>query len=113
MRRRLIITVCPREPGTVVLPVERGGRAQRLDAPAIRRHLAAIVERRRLGDLVDVREGCAGGCARRGPNVGVTIYPPRRPGQRLDHVALAWKTYVYSLPTLDCLPRVIDDNLGG
>ena len=47
----------------------------------------------------------------RGPNVTVTIYPPVRPGAKPDHVSIGWKSYVASLATLDCLARVIDDNL--
>ena len=35
------------------------------------------------------------------------------PGQRADEVAIGWKTYVYSLATLDCLARVIEENLDG
>ena len=42
--RRLVITVCPREPGVVVLPVERGGRARRLDAAAIARELRELID---------------------------------------------------------------------
>jgi len=41
----------------------------------------------------------------------VTIHPATPPGQRPDHVAIGWKTYVYSLPALDCLATVIDENL--
>ena len=46
--RRLVITVLPREPGVVVLPVERGGRARRLDAAAIARDLRELIARRQL-----------------------------------------------------------------
>ena len=113
MTRRLVISVCPRESGTVVLPVERGGRARRLDADAIFRQLEALVARRGLAEQVGIRDACAGGCGLRGPNVTVTIYPPVRPGARPDHVAVGWKTYVTSLGALDCLARVIDDNLRG
>ena len=112
MTRRLVISVCGRELGTVVLPVERGGRARRLDARAIARQLSALVARRGLTDSVAVRDACAGGCGQRGPNVTVTIYPPIRPSEKPDHVAVGWKTYVASLATLECLARVIDDNLG-
>ena len=35
-----------------------------------------------------------------------------RAGEREDHVAVGWKTYVYSLGSLDCLAAVLDDNLG-
>jgi len=110
--RRLVITVCPREPGVVVLPITRGGRAVRLDAEAIRRHLEELVAERGLGERVRLREGCAGGCSGPGPNVSVEIFPLTRPGERADHVAVDWKTYVYSLGSLDCLAAVIEDNLG-
>ena len=109
--RRLVITVCPREPGVVVLPVERGGRAQRLDAAGVLEALERLVARRKLGARVEFRQSCAGGCGADGPNVDVTIYPATPAGGRPDHVAIAWKTYVYSLPTLDCLATVIEQNL--
>jgi hypothetical protein len=109
--RRLVISVCPQEPGTVCLPIERGRRAQRLDAAAVARHLEALVARRGLADHVRVRDACAGGCGLRGPNVSVTVYPPLRPGERPDHVSVGWRTYVSSLDALDCLARVIDDSL--
>jgi hypothetical protein len=95
----------------VVLPVERQGPACRLDARAILRRLQGLVDARGLGNRVHVREACAGGCTGSGPNVGVTIYPLPGPGERADQVAIGWKTYVYSLSTLDCLARVIEDNL--
>jgi hypothetical protein len=109
--RRLVVTVCPREPGAVRLPVERGERTCRLDAVAILRRLHEVTERRQVSDRVRLREACAGGCGGAGPNVGVTVYPMPVAGERADNVAIAWKTYVYSLPTLDCLARVIDENL--
>ena len=110
--RRLVVTVCPRERGVVVLPVTRGGRAHRLDAPMILTHLRELVAERGLAERVRFREGCAGGCSGAGPNVSVEMFPLTRPGEREDHVAVGWKTYVYSLGTLDCLAAVIDDNLG-
>jgi len=110
--RRIAITVCPRERGVVVLPITRGGRAVRMNAEAIRRHLADLVAERGLGKRVRLREGCAGGCSGAGPNVSVQIFPLRRPGEREDHVAVDWKTYVYSLGSLDCLATVIEENLG-
>jgi hypothetical protein len=109
--RRLVVTVCPRETGFVTVPVEPGERPRRLDARAIFHRLGEVVERRGVADRVCLREACAGGCGGAGPNVGVTIYPMSAPGERADHVAIAWKTYVYSLPTLGCLARVIDENL--
>jgi len=110
-RRCLVITVCPNEPGVVVLPLERGGRARRLDAQAVADHLAALAAARGVQDRVTLRSACAGGCASDGPNVGVTIYPEPHRGEGADHVAIGWKTYVYSLPQLDCLARIIDENL--
>jgi hypothetical protein len=109
--RRLVITVCPNEPGVVTLPLERGGRARRLDARAVARHLEALAAKRGVGERVTLRSACAGGCSSAGPNVGVTIYPDGHPGEAADHVAIGWKTYVYSLRELDCLARVIDENL--
>ncbi len=109
--RRLVITACPREPGTVALAVTVGGPLARLDARAIRSHLDALVAERGLGHLVTVREACAGGCTGTGPNVGVTMYPGPRPGAPASQVAIDWKTYVYSLGALPCLAALIDDNL--
>jgi hypothetical protein len=106
------VTVCSRERGVVVLPVERGGRVMRLDAAGVAAALRALVAGRGLADRVQVRDGCAGGCWCAGPNVDVRIYAAERPGGRADHVALGWKTYVYSLPTLASLSDVIDENLG-
>jgi hypothetical protein len=109
--RRLVIAVCPREAGTVRLPVIRSGQARRLDARAIARELQALVSARGLGARVRVEERCAGGCQGPGPNVTVTIHAVPRPGERHDHVAIAQKTYVYSLPTLDSLAAILDENL--
>jgi hypothetical protein len=109
--RVIVVTVCLREGGTVTLPVERGGRARRLDARAILAALRALVARRRLDAHVSVREGCAGGCSGDGPNVDVRVYAAPRPGERPDHVALAWKTYVYTLGMLPSLADVIDEQL--
>lgn len=111
MARRLVITVCAREPGIVVLPVERGERASRLDARAVARHLRAVAERHGVADRVLVRDACAGGCSGRGPNVSVAIYPVPAPGQRGDQVAVSWRTYVYTLATLPYLAQVIEENL--
>ena len=111
MARRLVITVCLRETGVVVLPVERGQKARRLDARAVFVALRGLVERAGVGDRVHVRDACAGGCVGRGPNVSVAMYSLPVAGERADQVAVAWKTYVYSLPTLDCLAQVIEDNL--
>ena len=110
-RSRLVITVCPKEPGVVRLPIEQGGRAQRVDARSVARRLAAWAAARGLGVRVTLRAACAGGCTSAGPNVSVTIYPEPRPGEAPDHVAIGWKTYVYSLPTLPCLAHIIDENL--
>jgi hypothetical protein len=111
MTRRLVVSVCQRETGSVVLPIERGGRPRRLDATAIARHLETLIARRGLESAIRVSDACAGGCSMRGPNVTVTIYAPVRPGEKPDHVSIGWKTYVASLGTLDCLARVIDENL--
>jgi len=54
----------------------------------------------------------AGGCSGPGPNVSVEIFPMPRPGERPDHVAVGWKTYVYSIGSIECLATVIDENLG-
>ena len=110
--RRIVITVCPRERGVVVLPITRGGRAVRLNAEAILQQLAELVAERGLGERVRLREGCAGGCSGTGPNVSVEIFPLGQPGEREDHVAVDWKTYVYSIGSLDCLAAVIEETLG-
>jgi hypothetical protein len=110
--RRLVVTVCPREPGVVTLPIARGGTAVKLNAAAIAQQLRQLVAERGLAERVRLRDGCAGGCSGPGPNVSVEILPLTRPGEREDHVAIGWKTYVYSIGTLDCLAAVIDDNLG-
>jgi hypothetical protein len=110
-RRRLVVTVCPNEPGTVVLPVERGGPRRRLDARTIARELQALVERRGLSDVVRVREGCAGGCHGRGPNVSLTVHALPAAGERADNVAIGWRTYVGSIDALGYLARVVTDNL--
>ena len=111
--RRLVVTVCPRERGVVTLPLEHGRRATRLDAGGVLDALRALVARRRLADRVQIRDGCAGGCWGAGPNVDVRIYAATAPGEHADHVALGWKTYVYSLPTLVSLADVIDENVRG
>ena len=110
--RRLVVTICPREPGVVTLPGERGGRAMRLGAAAILKTLRSLVDARGLADRVRFREGCAGGCSADGPNVSVEIFPVPAPGEPPDNVAVGWKTYVYSLASLDCLATVIEENLG-
>ena len=109
--RLLVITVCPREPGAVLLPRERGMRRERLDAAAIVGALRALIAARGLEDRVTVREACAGGCSGRGPNVGVEIHAEAAWGRRQDHVAVDWKTYVYSIASLDCVASIIDGNL--
>jgi hypothetical protein len=110
--RRLVITVCPREAGSVALAVERGQRERRLDARAIVRVLGDLVAARGVEDRVEIREACAGGCSGPGPNVGVEVYAAPPPGARPDRVAIDWKTYVYSIASLDCLATIIDENLG-
>ena len=109
--RLLAITVCVREPGTVRLPVAPGGPTLRLDARAILARLQALIHERGLDDRVRVREGCAGRCSGRGPNVTVEIYARAPEGHRQDRVAIAWKTYVYSIGTLEALSTIIDANV--
>ncbi|HSF07078.1 MAG TPA: hypothetical protein VLG10_14930 [Methylomirabilota bacterium] len=109
--RRLVINVCPLEAGLVSLSVRSGLRAVPMDARMIRQHLDELIRARGLSDRVRVREACAGGCSGSGPNVSVTIYPAPRAGEPPDGIAIGWRTYVYSLGTLDCLAAVIDDNL--
>lgn len=112
MRRRLVITVCPREPGTVLLPLEPGGRRHRFDAPAILAALQALVSARGLEERVTL----AGRAARAGataaaPTSLVDIHVEAAPGRRQDHVAVGWKTYVYSIGRLDCLATIVDESL--
>jgi hypothetical protein len=109
--RRLVITVCPREPGVVALPVERGARARRFDAVGLAAQLDALVATRGLGDLVSVRRACAGGCSLRGPNVSVALYPAPHPGEKVDQVAIGWRTYVGVLEAVDCVAAILDDNV--
>jgi hypothetical protein len=111
-RRRLVVTVCPRERGCVTLPPRRGDRPRRLDARAITGLLESLVAARGLASIVAVETACAGGCARPGPNVSVTTYPAARDGEPVSRVAIAWKTYVYSLSRLASVERIVDDNLG-
>ncbi|HSE93128.1 MAG TPA: hypothetical protein VLF19_07465 [Methylomirabilota bacterium] len=111
LRRRLVITVCPTEPGSVRLPVRPGERARRLDARAIADLLERMAGERGLEHHVRVRRACAGGCAGQGPNVSVAIHPVPRPGEPEDHVAIGWRSYVASIARLDCLATIIDENL--
>ena len=111
MKRLLEITVCPRERGSVVLPVEGGGRPRRMDARALREQLERLIVRRGLAGTVWLREDCAGGCHRAGPNVNVDVFLKAPPGEEQDHVAVEGRSYVYSLPSLGCLAQIIDGNL--
>ena len=111
MPRRLLITVCPRECGIASLRVERGRRAERLDAAGIVARLESLIARRDLESRVEVQEACAGGCWGDGPNVSVTMYPMPQPGERPDHVATGWRSYVDALDTLPSLAAIIDENL--
>ncbi len=106
-----MINVCPRELGVVVLAVRCGERRRRLDATAVTAGLEALARERGLADTVHVRAACAGGCALKGPNLSLAVYPPLRAGERPDHVAIGWRSYVASLAELDCLARILDDNL--
>ena len=109
--RRLVITICPREPGRIALAIERGGPIVRMGAAEMTGYLERLIGQRDLTDRVTLRQGCAGGCSGTGPNVSVTLHAMPRPGERPDHVAIGWRTYVASLATLPCLASVIDDNL--
>ena len=109
VRRRIVVTVCPREPGVVALALRPGEAARPLDAAALARALLDLAAEREVRECVDLREGCAGGCGRSGPNVSVTIHARPRPGEKPDHVAIGWKTYVYSLASLGSLTEIIDD----
>jgi hypothetical protein len=112
MNRLLEITVCFREQGSVVLAVERGGRRRRMDARALAAHLERLIARRGLAGTVWISEGCAGGCSRNGPNVNVDIFLKAPPGEEQDRIAVARRSYVYSLPALRWLGQIIDENLG-
>ncbi len=103
--------MCSLESGLVRLPVKVGLPVVPMDARAIRHHLDELVQSRGLTDLVRIRDACAGGCGSKGPNISVTIYPAPRPGDPPNEIAIAWKTYVYSLPSLTSLAAVIDNNL--
>jgi hypothetical protein len=112
-RERLVeITVCPRESGTVRLPVGKGSRRVTMNARALARHLERLIEARDLDGRVWVREGCAGGCWLSGPNVTVECFAKALPGELQDHIAIERKTYTYSLASLDSLSRLIDENVG-
>lgn len=111
MKRLLEITVCRRETGSVVLPLERGGRPERMDARALSKHLERLIGWRGLRGTVWLREDCAGGCHREGPNVNVDVFVKAPPGVEQDHVAVEAKSYVYTLPSLSCLAQIIDENL--
>jgi len=111
MKRLLEITVCPLESGSVVLPLKRGGHPERMDARAIRKHLERLIQRRGLAGTVWLREDCAGGCHRAGPNVNVDVFVKAPPGEEQDHVAVESRSYVYSLASLPCLDQIIDENL--
>src|SRR2546430_17072133 len=99
--RRLVVTICPREPGVVTLPVERGGRAMRLGAVAILKTLRALVDARGLADRVRFREGCAGGCSADGANVSGGVFPLPAPGERPRKHPGGRETQRYSPPPLD------------
>src|SRR2546430_15137117 len=82
-----------------------------LDAAAVLKTLRALVDSRGLAERVRFCEACAGGCSADGPNVSVEIFPAPLPGERPDHVAIGWETYLYSLASLHCLAAVIEENL--
>jgi len=85
--------------------------ARTMDAAAILDALRALVSKRGLEDLFTLREGCVGGCSRVGPNVDLRIHAVPGPGEEPDHVAIGGRTYVYSLPRLDCLASILEENL--
>ena len=95
----------------VLLPLRRGERRRRLGARAIARHLADLAAEGGVTDVVEIRNGCCGGCCLKGPNVSVAIYPATPLGERPDHVAIAWKAYVATLAGLDCLATILEENL--
>ena len=107
----LVITVCPREQGGVRLPVEHGDRPRRLDAEGLAAQLEALITTRGLAGRVSVRRACAGGCSLSGPNVSLALYPDPRPGEKPDHVAIGWRTYVGVLDAVDCVAAILDDNV--
>ena len=111
MKRLLEITVCPRETGSVVLPPERGGRPRRMDARAVTLRLTDLIARRGLAATAWLRQDCAGGCGRAGPNVNVDVFAKASPGEEQDHIAIAGASYVYSLHALPCLAQIIDETL--
>jgi hypothetical protein len=111
VKRLLEITVCPLELGSVALPVERGRRPERMDARAIAQGLRDLIARRGLTGMVWLREDCAGGCHRAGPNVNVDVFLKAPPGEEQDHVAVESRSYVYSLASLGWLAQIIDENL--
>lgn len=107
----LAITVCPRENGTVRLPVEKGSRRIAMNARSLAHHLEKLIAARGLTGEVWVRKDCAGGCWLSGPNVNVDCFAKAPPGEVQDHVAIGGKTYVYSLGSLDYVGQLIDENL--
>src|SRR5205085_1195471 len=109
--RRIVAQAQRHLPGVVAVPLERGERVRRLDHDAAVAALETAIAARGLGERVTVRRACVGGCYLGGPNVGVVAYPLTPPGEKPDHVAVAWKTYVGSLETLRCLGDVLDDNI--
>jgi hypothetical protein len=82
-----------------------------MDAARVAEDLEALARRRGLGDRVQIRHACAGGCAGPGPNVSVTKHAMPPAGAPPDEVAIGWKTYVASIHTLECLAQIIDENL--
>lgn len=109
--RRLVIRVCLNEAGVASVPLRPGERARRLTAPMVADALERLAAERGLQAHVRVSRTCAGGCSGPGPNVSVAIYPPRRPGEPEDHVAIGWRTYIGALPDLRHLRQIIDENV--
>src|SRR2546430_9740279 len=97
--RRLVVTVCPRERGAVVLPLERGGRAARLDAAGVLAPLRALVARRGVDDRGHLRDGRAGGCWAAGPHLDGRRFAAAKPRRRPPPPAPGLETHAYSPPT--------------
>jgi uncharacterized protein YbaR (Trm112 family) len=111
VRRLLEITVCPREKGRVSLAVERGGRPVRMNARALVGRLERLIARRGLAGRVRIRQECAGGCDRAGPNLHVDVFAEAPAGVAQDRVAVRARSYVYCLASSGSLARIVEENL--
>jgi hypothetical protein len=88
----------------VTLAPQRGAPRKRLDARAILRELQALVARRNLDGAVLVREGCAGGCQGRGPNVSLTFHTRPAPGVPTTSPSAGEPTWARSPECPPCKP---------